>query len=99
MVVMTNSGDNTWWIDAYAGESRWKLILLLHTEPVTATAVHEHGEPEILHLVWHDLRWRPVARQVWVVRIATTRTPILLMHIDDPDAQHWSGSHWSRVEE
>jgi hypothetical protein len=49
---MTNSRGNTWWIDSHAGASRWKLILLLYTGPVTALTVLVYGEPGALHIVW-----------------------------------------------
>jgi len=73
--------------------SRWKLILLLHTEPVTALTALVHGEPETLHMVWCDMRWRTVVYKVRVVSIATQREPILLVSTDVTDTQYWSGSH------
>src|SRR5262245_28298991 len=85
-------GGNIWWIDAHAGASRWQLPLLPYAEPVTVCAGLVHSEPATLHMVWRALRRCSVAREGWVVRIATTRAPILVVGTASPDTQPWSES-------
>jgi DDE family transposase len=60
----------------------WKLATLLQVEPVTELTVRIYSKEERLQAVWRDVWLRDVRPKVWVVVVATTHEPILLVSTD-----------------